>query len=91
MGMNTFVEGFRPPDEEWKRMATIYNLCLKSKISVPEKVLAFFNDAPPHENGVLIDIGDCVEYFTEDVVQSWTVNITKLPEGIKHIKFTNSY
>ena len=91
--MTTYVEGFRTPDEEWKTMKTVYDICVKAKVSIPDEVMDFFQGQPPSlEDEARIDISMAEKKRTDNVAQDvYEVNVSKLPKGVKIIRFINSY
>jgi len=43
MGMSTHVKGFIRPDDEFKRMKQIWDLCETSGVSMPTEVYDYFD------------------------------------------------
>ena len=93
MSMSSGVVAFRPADEEWKRMKKVWDACKEANISPPDEVVDFFNDEFPDKNGVRIDIErtECCKKYSADMMDGFEVDITKLPKGVKIIRFYNSY
>ena len=94
MGMSTHVIGFRPPDDEWRRMKAAWDACDRAGVPAPAKVLEFFNHEPPDECGVEVKLGTEAlrEYGTERPQRAiWDVHLDKLPPGLKIIRFFNSW
>jgi len=91
MGLSTHVMGFRPPDEKWKKMKAIWDACKEADIEAPEDVWKFFNDEPPDEAGVEVDLGKACSDYMEDSRDGFEVDVTKLPKDVKIIRFYNSY
>ena len=56
MSMSTHVIGFKPPDEKWKKMKKVWDTCQEAGIDAPKEVVEFFNDCPPDEAGVEVEI-----------------------------------
>lgn len=69
MGMSTHVVGFRPPDEQWKKMKVAWEACEDAGAEIPAAVLQFFGDEEPGDRpGMEVSLGDaCVEYSAEMV------------------------
>lgn len=97
MGMTTHVMGFRPPNDKWKKMKTIWDLCLEEKIKVPEEVAEFFDHDHPDEVGVEVTLvgngvaNDSVKEWCRDGERGFQVDISLLPKGLNFIRFYNSY
>lgn len=93
MSMTTHIIGFVPPDNRWKEMKKVYDACLFAGIEAPEEVLEFFNDEPPDDLGIEIDLEDdksSTEYQREGS-EGFQIELKKLPKEIKFIRFYNSY
>lgn len=92
------VEAFRPPDEVWKKMKRVYDVCEKEGINPPDNVISFFNGETPDEQGVKIDLTQsgrskyiCVAPYKSEMESGWEVDLTLLPEGITILRFIHSY
>ncbi len=89
MGMSTAIYGKRIKDiKEYIKMKAIYDLCLESKIKIPEEVLDIVEN--DYEKNINLD-----KYITdesremEDVKKVSVNDLIKL--GIDYIYFENSY
>jgi hypothetical protein len=97
MGMNTYVKGFRPPNDKWKAMKAIYDACESGGIAVPDEVDDFFNGEPPDKAGVEVDLEvkklglGCVRPYRDDSREGIEVDVTKLPKGVTILRFVNSW
>jgi hypothetical protein len=92
MGMGTHVEGFRPPDETFKKMKVVYDACIAANVEVPDEVVNFFESLPPDKNGVKVDISKASKEWKDgDACMGIEVDVTKLPEGVKIIRFANCW
>ena len=92
MSMGTHVEGFRPPDETFKKMKAAYDACIAARVEIPDEVVNFFEGVPPDNNGVKVDIKKAAkEWSDHESCQGIEVDITKLPEGVKIIRFANCW
>ena len=94
MSMSSNVVAFRPPDEKWKKMKEIWDLCKETGVPVPEQVSYFFNYEEPDGQGVSVSLetlhGCLVEYKTE-YSEGYEVHLDKLPPNVKIIRFYNSW
>jgi len=93
MSINTSVVGFKPPDEKWKEMKAIWDACDKVGVEIPKGVYEFFNGCEPDEVGVEVDIENtpCCSKYRPEMKTGFEIDITKLPEDVKIIRFVNSY
>ena len=91
MGMSTHVVGFRPPDEEWKRMKELWDLSEKYEVSLPIEVEEFFNGECPEDAGIEVDLKDVQEMFQDDGRSGFDIVLSKLPKSIDRIRFYNSW
>ena len=93
MSMSTYVVGFRPPDEKWKQMKSIYDACTKANVLVPGEVEDFFNGEPPDPQGVEVELEKlgAVTPWRDDMQEGFEVEVAKLPKDVKIIRFYNSY
>lgn len=93
MGMTTHIVGFRPPDEKWKQMKSVWDACKEAGVPVPTKVVDFFAGLVPDPTGVEVDI--CKDYAVSEYENGSRsgieVDITKLPQDVKIIRFWNSW
>jgi len=93
MSMSTHVVGFRPPDVEWQKMKNLFDACMEANIGIPPDVERFFNQEEPDDNGVEVELEEtdaCCEWCDESRI-GFEIDITKLPQGLKIVRFYNSY
>jgi hypothetical protein len=93
MSMSTHVVGFKPPDDKWKKMKAIWDSCEEAGIEPPKAVSKFFEDTPPDESGVEIELEehDCVSEYNDDSCNGFEIDVKKLPPDVTVIRFYNSY
>jgi len=89
--MSTHVIGFKPPDEKWKQMKEIFDACKKANIALPTEVDKFFNHEEPDDAGVRVDLKSILEKYTDDGVSGYQLDLSKLPNDVKIIRFVNSW
>ena len=91
--MSTHIVGVQPADEKWSEMKAVYDACTKAGIEVPDDVWMFFNENPPDDAGVIVDIEgtEAVSGYYADPNQGFEVDIRKLPKDICIVRFYNSY
>lgn len=96
MSMSSSVRGFVPPDDKFKKMLKAYKSCEDAGISPPKEVRDFFNDETPDPAGVEINLKDkkykdAVKVYHAEMQEGFEIDLTKLPDDIKVIRFVNSY
>lgn len=92
MGMCSYVIGFREADETFTKMEAAFNACKAAGIELPKAVCDFFEGENPDPKGVKINLGDAVEKWKDGYdSEGFQVDLTKLPKGIRYIRFINSY
>ncbi len=92
MSMSTRAVGFRPPDSQWKKMKAAWEACEAAGADVPAAVEQFFGEEPPGDRpGMEVPLGDaCVDYAGESE-SGYDVDVSKLPDSVKVIRFCNSW
>jgi len=91
MSMSTYVIGFRPPDEEWKKKEKAFNACMEANVEVPDELRDFFGGDYPDEAGVEVDVKEATEEYHDESRSGFQVDLQKLPKGIKYLRFVNSW
>ena len=95
MSMSTHVVGFIPPDEKYKKMLAIAKQCNELDISYPKEVDDFFDGVTePEERGYEVDLGDehgVVTEWRDDTRQGFELDVSKIPEKVKVVRFYNSW
>lgn len=95
MSMSSDVTGFRPPDATFKKMVAAYKALVEANLPIPEELSEWFGERDPVEEqleGIEVNIDEAVRRVGGvDMENIWEVDITKLPEGVRFIRFTNSY
>lgn len=93
MGMSTHVEGFKPPDDKWKKMKAVWDACQAASIRAPNDVLEFFEHTDPDVRGVRVELEelDCVREYEEDGRRGFEVVVRELPKDVTVIRFYNCW
>ena len=76
------VQGIRPPDERYKKMAAAWMACTAAGVTVPDEVEEYMDGLPPTKDGVIIDIGWCVKETKGGV----EIDTSLLPPGVTVIR-----
>ena len=90
MGINTYIIGFTPQDENYQKMRQIWENCTEMNISIPDEVDDFFNYEEPNEDGIEMEIPN-QEWSDGDMSTGIEVNIKNIPEIVEKIRFVNSW
>jgi len=94
MSMSTNIYGVIPADTHYKKMAAIWHQCEDAKVTIPKEVVNFFHGEPPDDDGILIDLEQlpcCKVYSGEESAEGVEIDISRLPENVKKIRFYNSF
>ncbi|AMQ66524.1 hypothetical protein BH753_gp042 [Bacillus phage Shbh1] len=91
MGMDVYVVGVKSPTEEHKKKVEAYRACEAAGIEVPSELEMYFDYTEPSEDGMEVSISEAVSgdvMYDEGVM---TIDLSKLPSGVTHIKVIGSY
>lgn len=95
MGMCTYVIGFKPVDEKYKNMRSVYDACKNAGVEIPKEVRDFFCDSEPDDAGVRIDElpQECKKEFecSKSCSSGIEIDIVRLPKDVTIIRFINSW
>jgi hypothetical protein len=90
--MSTHVVGFRPADEKWEKMKEVWAACDSAGVPVPDNVLDFFDHEHPGDKpGAEVDVDAAVKDWNSTGCSGFEVDVTKLPPGLKILRFYNSW
>ena len=94
-------------DEEFQRMKSILDNCVEQKIHPPKEVLDYFDleviaigeeyydlEEVVDEKGIIVEdniMKAAIEEYSEDMISGYDVDIRKLPDNVKIIRFYNSW
>lgn len=98
MSVHTYVQLGRDIDEKTQKYQKILDACNDAGIEPPSEVRIFFEELDDDdielEDGVLWEdtATDAIsKYNTDDARSIISVDLSKLPEDVKHVRFVNSY
>jgi hypothetical protein len=92
MSVSRHVIGFRPPDEQYKKMAKAWKACEEAGVEPPAEVSRYFDDVEPDPAGMEVDLGKAVTEWTDgDMCEGYEIDVTKLPKGVTIIRSYTSY
>lgn len=96
MSMHSYIELGRDIDDKTKKYLDVIDACEKAGVEVPSEITDFFDEL--EEDGHVTDNVHWKE-LNEGEYQTccnngdveYTIDLSKIPEGVKYIKFVNSY
>jgi hypothetical protein len=93
MSMSTHVVAIVPPDEQREKMKAVYDACKSAKVSLPDEVADYFDGERLDAYGAALNIDghEAVEEWKGDMESGFQVDLSKLPNHVKFIRFYNSY
>ncbi len=92
MGMSTHIIGFKPPDEKWRQMKAVWDAVDAAKVDIPKMVYDYFEGSPPDVAGVEVELeGNAAQEWHDEYRSGFEVDLSKLPDGVKTIRFYNSW
>ena len=100
MSMYTYFELGKPVDKKYQDYKKVWAACEAAGIDIPDEVVNYFGDEAPDGKGIWNQVKedregnlDCeaISFNGRDGQDAWIVDLRKLPEDIKLIKFVNSY
>lgn len=88
MSVSIHAVGFRGKDEKWDQMKSIWETCQNAGVSIPDEVEDFFGGENPGDKpGLEIDIDEASQEWSDDHREGFEIDISKLPKGLKFIRF----
>ena len=92
MSMSTHVVGFKPADDKWKKMKTVWDACIAAHTELPASVDEFFDGQYPGDSpGMSVDIKKAATEWSDDGCSGYDVDVTKLPKDVTVVRFFNSW
>jgi len=83
------VHGLVIPDEKYRQMKKVYDVCVEAGVSFPEEVRKFFDfDEPysdePGNDGFHVELQK--EEFSADDCKGWDIKVSDIPEKVHTIR-----
>lgn len=92
MGMTMHVVALKSPTPDFEKKRQAYFACKAACIPIPRELEKFFNDREPDGRaGIGMEIDVPHEKWAARASEGFEVDITKLPEGVTHIRFYCSW
>lgn len=91
------VSGFKPPDDKWEQMKSVWDACVAARIEIPAQVEAFFGGQRPDLNGVEVDstelfkVGAIADWSDEGMAEGVEIFVEMIPDDVKVIRVCNAY
>lgn len=92
MGMSLNVVGFRPADDQWRKMKAAWDACKTAGIEPPREVVKFFDDVYPGDKpGQEVELGVAKREWKDDYRHGFEIDIEAIPDGVRYLWFYNSW
>jgi len=77
-------------------MKSVWDACTEAGVAIPDAVVNFFNGETPDEAGVEIDEKDLIKcgalrQWSDEHRSGFELDVAKLPEGLRLVRFYNSW
>ncbi len=89
MSMSMHLVGFRPPDDQWRKMKAVWDACKAANIPNPKEVDDFFGGQPPDDRGISIEI-PTTKWESEES-QGFEISVNDIPKGATSLRFYCSW
>jgi len=95
MGMSTRVVGIISDDDPtYKKHFNVLRACIEADISeLPKETADYFGSSTPYYELAVekLEVKIPKHVIQEDMVDGYDIIVSEIPEGVKIIRFTNSY
>lgn len=100
MSMSMHAVAIVPPDDDkFEQYKKIWDACVAADIDIPDEVLEYFDEEPPHEEGIVRDIGSeygpnhpcCSKWSDGSHCGGYEIEIDKLPPNTKRVRVYCAY
>ncbi len=54
MSNSLMIEGYKKPNDKWKRMKHVFDVCKEARVTVPQEVMEYFDNQEPSDVGVYV-------------------------------------
>jgi len=86
MSADLIISGFRPADERYEKMRSVYNNMRELNLTVPNEVLNFFDGNGPNEHGSEVSIKDAITPYKGVETDGFDIDLSKLPKDVTVIR-----
>lgn len=91
MSMSVYYRGIKTPTDEFKKKLAAYRALKAADMEIPSELDSYFDGEEPDEEGMSVKIDDACEGNLEYEDGCVTIDLSKLPAGVTHIKVIASY
>lgn len=100
MSMSTYLVGFKPADEKFRKMRDAYKACSDAGVAPPREVIEFFGGSPEESDDAGVRVALASDYGTPhlgvtkwkaEMSQGFEVDLRTLDPSIKVLRFYNSH
>jgi hypothetical protein len=88
--MSTYIMLLRDRnDPEHQKKAAVLDACLEAGVDIPKAIEEYFDGSDDPDTGLIIPFS--AREYKGEYEEGLEVDISELPEGVKTIRFVNSY
>lgn len=96
MGMSTTIVGTRELDDDFKKLLKVKKACDDAGMNYPRELYDVLKYPEEKEEYLRreyesVNIDCAIKQYSEDATDVFEIDLSKLPKGVKKIKFRNSY
>jgi hypothetical protein len=90
MGMSTHVVFLRDGnDEEHQKKVKVLKACIDANVAIPKEILDYFDGS--YDPDVALEINFKAREWGDHYRSGYEVDLDEIPEGVKTIRFYNSW
>jgi hypothetical protein len=90
MGMNVYALGFGTQTAQWKKSVRKYKELEYEGKDIPNELENFLGCDDPDETGPPMELGKCKSDWSDESTWGIEIDVSKIPEGVKTIRFVVS-
>lgn len=91
MSMSSHIMFLRDDDEEHRKMVAVNRACKAAKVPVPKEVAEYFPEGTEDSALEIRANDEDYEWSSQDSGKGFEVDLAKLPNGVKRIRFFNCW
>lgn len=92
MGASLHVAGFKPANDQWDKMKSVYESCQAAGIDIPKEVAEFFDYEPPENKaGLEVDLETALQPYQSEGCDGYELKLSDIPAGVESLRIFNAY
>ncbi len=93
MGMSTHIVGLVEQTDLWRKYKQVWDACIAAGIKEPKEVYDYFDGIYPEEDSRIYNLerATYVRKYQNDMCSGFEIRVDEIPEGMKVIRFYNSW